>query len=144
MKKYNYLLLQLIALSILFTSCENESQKQDKEEVNSEESSAGESLNENITEEKTFNNDLNASYQFNPVIIDSSILIEAENTKLLNCNDSKVFGLSLKQIILGAIPRKAEELRLMVYMSHGTIMDKKNRLGIISPICLQEEVPKRY
>ena len=66
MKKYNYLLLQLIALSILFTSCENESQKQDKEEVNSEESSAGESLNENITEEKTFNNDLNASYQFNP------------------------------------------------------------------------------
>ena len=57
MKKNNYLLLQLIALSILFTSCENESQKQDKEEVNSEESSAGESLNENITEEKTFNND---------------------------------------------------------------------------------------
>ena len=39
------------------------------------------------------------SYQFNPFIIDSSLVIEASNTTLLNSNDSKVFGLSLKQII---------------------------------------------
>ncbi|KGG14117.1 Zn-dependent hydrolase [Prochlorococcus sp. SS52] len=40
-----------------------------------------------------------ASYQFNPYFIDSSLVIEADNTSLLNANDSKVFGLSLKQII---------------------------------------------
>ena len=39
------------------------------------------------------------SYQFNPFIIDSSILIEANGVTLLNCNDSKTFGLSLRQII---------------------------------------------
>ena len=38
------------------------------------------------------------SYQFNPIIIDSSIVIEADNTTLLNSNDSKVFGLSLNHI----------------------------------------------
>lgn len=40
-----------------------------------------------------------ASYQFNPVIIDSSLVIEANGITLLNSNDSKTFGLSLKQII---------------------------------------------
>ena len=40
-----------------------------------------------------------ASYQFNPIIIDSSLVIEADGIKLLNCNDSKTFGYSLKQII---------------------------------------------
>ncbi len=40
-----------------------------------------------------------ASYQFNPLFIDSSIVIEADNITLLNCNDSKTFGLSLNQII---------------------------------------------
>ena len=39
------------------------------------------------------------SYQFNPIIIDSSIVIEANGTTLLNSNDSKTFGLSLRQII---------------------------------------------
>jgi len=39
------------------------------------------------------------SYQFNPFCIDSSLVVEADNTTLLNANDSKVFGLSLKQII---------------------------------------------
>ena len=38
------------------------------------------------------------SYQFNPVIIDSSLVIEADDITLLNSNDSKTFGLSLKQI----------------------------------------------
>tara|TARA_S200000501_G_scaffold138406_1_gene130787 strand:- start:6107 stop:7534 length:1428 start_codon:yes stop_codon:yes gene_type:complete len=40
-----------------------------------------------------------SSYQFNPFIIDSSIVIEVNGIKILNCNDSKTFGLSLKQII---------------------------------------------
>ena len=45
-------------------------------------------------------NDFNiTSYQFNPVVIDSSIVIEANNVCLLNSNDSKVFGLSLNQIL---------------------------------------------
>ena len=39
------------------------------------------------------------SYQFNPICIDSSIVIEAQNVSLLNSNDAKVFGLSLRQII---------------------------------------------
>jgi len=39
-----------------------------------------------------------ASYQFNPFIIDSSIVIEADGITLLDANDSKTFGLSLKQI----------------------------------------------
>ena len=39
------------------------------------------------------------SYRLNPFIIDSSLVVEASNTTLLNSNDSKVFGLSLKQII---------------------------------------------
>ena len=38
------------------------------------------------------------SYQFNPIIIDSSIVIEADSTTLLNSNDCKTFGLSLSQI----------------------------------------------
>ena len=38
-----------------------------------------------------------ASYQFNPICIDSSLVIEADGIKLLNCNDSKTFGFSLKQ-----------------------------------------------
>ena len=40
-----------------------------------------------------------ASYQFNPIIIDSSLVVEADGITLLNSNDSKTFGLSLKQII---------------------------------------------
>ncbi len=40
-----------------------------------------------------------SSYQFNPFIIDSSLVIEANGITLLNSNDSKTFGLSLKQII---------------------------------------------
>ncbi len=40
-----------------------------------------------------------SSYQFNPIIIDSSLVIEANGIKLFNCNDSKTFGSSLKQII---------------------------------------------
>ena len=39
------------------------------------------------------------SYQFNPLVIDSSIVIEANDICLLNSNDAKVFGLSLKQIL---------------------------------------------
>lgn len=39
------------------------------------------------------------SYQFNPIIIDSSLVVETDNITLLNSNDSKVFGSSLKQII---------------------------------------------
>lgn len=39
------------------------------------------------------------SYQFNPVIIDSSLVIESNDITLLNSNDSRTFGLSLKQII---------------------------------------------
>ena len=38
------------------------------------------------------------SYQFNPIIIDSALSIEASGIKILNANDSKTFGLSLKQI----------------------------------------------
>ena len=55
-----------------------------------------------IDHAKTYNigDDFNiTSYQFNPVIIDSSIVIEANNICLLNSNDAKVFGLSLKQIL---------------------------------------------
>ena len=40
-----------------------------------------------------------SSYQFNPVIIDSSLVIEADGITMLNSNDSKTFGLSLRQII---------------------------------------------
>ena len=44
-------------------------------------------------------NDFNlVSYQFNPIIIDSSLVIEANDITLLNSNDSKTFGLSLSQI----------------------------------------------
>jgi UDP-MurNAc hydroxylase len=39
------------------------------------------------------------SYQFNPVFIDSSLVVESANACLFNANDSKVFGLSLRQII---------------------------------------------
>ena len=39
------------------------------------------------------------SYQFNPIIIDSSLVISSKETTLLNANDSKTFGFSLKQII---------------------------------------------
>ena len=39
------------------------------------------------------------SYQFNPVIIDSSLVIESDGVTLLNSNDSKTFGLSLRHII---------------------------------------------
>ena len=39
------------------------------------------------------------SYQFNPIIIDSVLVIESKNQCLLNANDTKVFGLSLRQII---------------------------------------------
>ena len=39
------------------------------------------------------------SYQFNPIIIDSSLVIEGNNTTLLNVNDSKTFGQSMKQIL---------------------------------------------
>lgn len=39
------------------------------------------------------------SYQFNHFIVDSAIVIEVGKTKILNANDSKVFGLSLRQII---------------------------------------------
>ena len=40
-----------------------------------------------------------ASYQFNPIIIDSALVVEADGITLLDCNDSKTFGFSLKQII---------------------------------------------
>tara|TARA_B100000212_G_C27363913_1_gene529457 strand:+ start:317 stop:1744 length:1428 start_codon:yes stop_codon:yes gene_type:complete len=40
-----------------------------------------------------------ASYQFNPVIIDSALVVEVDGITLLDTNDSKTFGLSLKQII---------------------------------------------
>ncbi|MEB3350060.1 MAG: MBL fold metallo-hydrolase [Cyanobacteriota bacterium] len=40
-----------------------------------------------------------ASYQFNPAFIDSSLVVVADGVKLLNANDSKVFGFSLAQII---------------------------------------------
>ena len=39
------------------------------------------------------------SYQFNPIIIDSILVVESKDTCLLNANDTKVFGLSLQQII---------------------------------------------
>ncbi len=39
------------------------------------------------------------SYQFNPIVIDSSIVIETNSVCLLNSNDAKVFGLSLNQIL---------------------------------------------
>lgn len=39
------------------------------------------------------------SYQFNPFFIDSALVIESPNACLLNANDSKVFGLSFKQIV---------------------------------------------
>ncbi len=48
---------------------------------------------------KLSNNFLVSSYQFNPIIIDSSLVIEANGIKILNSNDSKTFGSSLKQII---------------------------------------------
>jgi len=38
------------------------------------------------------------SYQFNPIIIDSCLVIKSGETTLLNANDSKTFGISLKQI----------------------------------------------
>ena len=40
-----------------------------------------------------------SSYQFNSIFIDSSIVIEADGITLLNSNDSKTFGLSLKNIL---------------------------------------------
>tara|TARA_B100000674_G_scaffold494937_1_gene520819 strand:- start:1799 stop:3247 length:1449 start_codon:yes stop_codon:yes gene_type:complete len=39
------------------------------------------------------------SFQFNPFIIDSALAIKSCGIKILNANDSKVFGLSLKQIV---------------------------------------------
>lgn len=39
------------------------------------------------------------SYQFNPFIIDSSLVIESNNITLLDVNDSKTFGLSMRQIL---------------------------------------------
>lgn len=39
------------------------------------------------------------SYQFNPINVDSSIVIEADDVSILNCNDAKVFGLSLNQLL---------------------------------------------
>ena len=38
------------------------------------------------------------SYKFNRVIIDSCLVIKSGETKLLKANDSKTFGMSLKQI----------------------------------------------
>ena len=38
------------------------------------------------------------SYQFNPIFIDSSIVIENHTTTILNSNDSKTFGFTLEQI----------------------------------------------
>ncbi len=40
-----------------------------------------------------------ASYQFNPIFIDSSLVIEADGITLFNSNDCKTFGFSLRQII---------------------------------------------
>jgi len=40
-----------------------------------------------------------SSYQFNPIFIDSALAIRAGNTKLLNANDAKTFGWSLKNIL---------------------------------------------
>ena len=40
-----------------------------------------------------------ASYQFNPMVIDSTLVIESNGITLLNSNDCKTFGLSLRQII---------------------------------------------
>ena len=54
------------------------------------------------------------SYQFNPIIIDSSIVIEANDITLLNSNDSKVFGLSLNQI------KKAHRKIDFVFRSHSS------------------------
>lgn len=39
------------------------------------------------------------SYQFNPGFIDSSLVIEADGMTILDANDTKTFGLSLKQIL---------------------------------------------
>ena len=39
------------------------------------------------------------SYQFNPFFIDSALVVESNDYTLLDANDSKTFGLSLKQII---------------------------------------------
>ena len=39
------------------------------------------------------------SYQFNPVIIDSSLILNIDGLKIFNANDVKVFGKSLDQII---------------------------------------------
>ena len=39
------------------------------------------------------------SYQFNPFFIDSALVVESKEYSILNVNDCKVFGLSLKQII---------------------------------------------
>lgn len=39
------------------------------------------------------------SYQFNPTIIDTSIVLDVNGIKILNANDVKVFGFSLDQII---------------------------------------------
>ena len=40
------------------------------------------------------------SYQWNPLIIDSCLAVEADNKTILNVNDCKIFGLSLEHLKL--------------------------------------------
>ena len=45
------------------------------------------------------NNFYLTSYQFGPILSDSVVVIEADDTVILNCNDAKIMGLPLNQIL---------------------------------------------
>ena len=78
------------------------------------------------------------SYQFNPWIIDSSLVVSVGGRKLFNANDSKVFGLSLRQIIKNHAPFD------FVFRSHSSAVQIPYCIDSFGSVSIPDRPPAQY
>ena len=78
------------------------------------------------------------SYQFNPWIIDSSLVVSAGGVRIFNANDSKVFGLSLNQIIENHAPFD------FVLRSHSSAVQIPYCIDSSGPVSVPSRPPVQY
>ena len=78
------------------------------------------------------------SYQFNPWIIDSSLVISVGGVSIFNANDSKVFGLSLSQIIQNHAPFD------FVLRSHSSAVQIPYCIDSSGPVSVPGRPPVQY
>ena len=78
------------------------------------------------------------SYQFNPWIIDSSLVVSVGGVKIFNANDSKVFGLSLRQIVKNHAPFD------FVFRSHSSAVQIPYCIDSFGPVSVPDRPPAQY